>query len=1464
VLITILAGSAIALQNSWVQTRITQRLARVLSERFDTSISVGSVHVSLFGKLQLENLLVQDQKQDTLLFSQLVTAKIDTLRIKQKILSFKELNFDENRIKIKRDSANTFNFSFLLDNFDKSPRDSTQGNWNIRCNSFTFRKVSTDYFDSEATPKHRLDINDLNLSISDFSSGDGITQFNITQLELSDENLPPLKEFSGSVRITSDQLEVKDVRMASTLSSIDNALFILDFPNPQDSIQKTANFDFLIGRSQINFRDLGMLVKGVDGMNQVVDLSGRIYGTTNDIKGKNITINTGQVTKAVLDFYINDPYDPENMYLFLDLQESQTSFTDLSNIRLPYRSGREYLEFPEGFSESGLLHFKGNFTGFLSDFVTFGTLDSEMGSLSTDILVAPEKDGTAYYRGNIATSNFDLGVLFNKDFLGKLTFTGSVDGNFNDKENKASGVFKGDIKNVEVNNYTYRDITFDGILLDKMFDGVLAMNDSNLQFSFIGQVDLNSEIPDFDFFLNVKKARLGELNLSDKFPDAEVAFDINAKFSGNRLDNMVGQINLNKGSYKNRNGEMDFGDLSLAIIQSNNEKKLNLTSPYADIEIDGTYHFVSAFYTLEKTFSRFVPSYKVKTPKNSDENDFEFKLNVKEINELANVLVPDLEFQTPFLLYGKLDSKQKNFELEGSIPEIKYKSVFARNIFIGNKIVGDHYSSKFRFGEFRYNDQFRIFNFKIDSRIANNTIDNTISWSNYNELTYSGEISTHTTFSRATSNDHLHIEIEGSPSELLVSDTSWFVSPFRIAIDTSTISIDNLEIRNNDQYLSVAGNIEKGQTDALDVNLRNFQISTLSSYLKQDLELSGVANGKFSFTNLLDKPVILSDLTIDTLYYQDLLIGNVNLVSQWNSNRSVIDSKVSVFRRGKTRLNATGFYEPSTGILNFDTNVDSVSLDVLETFIGGSLTKFTGYGSGKVNIGGTTKKFLMNGALYGANAGLTVDVTQVPYTFNDSVYFRNDTILFDHITIYDPAGNTGTFNGTISHSNFQDSRFDLQFSSDKIIALNTTVHDYDQFYGVAVAKGKLDITGRGRKFDFNASATSLRGTDLKISMEGEGEAEQYEFIDFAKATSVEENNTEPAPTKDESSLIHFVLAAQATPEAKVQLIYNSQIGDIIKAQGEGILVFEMNEEGEIFLSGNYHPTRGDYLFTLRNVINKRFSIQQGGTIVWSGDPYNADIDLTAVYKLKATPYDLLFDSGYDISPNQRIQVECVIHLKDELANPTISFEINTPDAEERLKDELMQYFSNEDDLNKQILSLIVLGKFYTPDYKRGIYDAQNTNMLGTTASELFSNQLSNWLSQINDNWNVGVNYRPGNNITNDEIELALSTQIFNDRVTLNGNIGNNVNQYTSNTSSSQIVGDFEINVKLVPSGKLQFKAYNRSNYNLIYETAPYTQGVGISVTEEYNTFHDLLRKIANLFRKKENKLPTTTQASLTN
>jgi hypothetical protein len=424
--------------------------------------------------------------------------------------------------------------------------------------------------------------------------------------------------------------------------------------------------------------------------------------------------------------------------------------------------------------------------------------------------------------------------------------------------------------------------------------------------------------------------------------------------------------------------------------------------------------------------------------------------------------------------------------------------------------------------------------------------------------------------------------------------------------------------------------------------------------------------------------------------------------------------------------------------------------------------------------------------------------------------------------------------------------YNLSVSSNKILAFNTTARDNDIFYGKALARGQMTITGHNVDVKLGGEFTTLPETSVTIVLADENEVTKYDFVRFISPGKSEDVPVRSA-TAPVSQGLEIDLIIHATPEARAQMIYNTQITDVIRAQGEGTIRFAMDKFENVFLYGSYTLEQGEYLFTLQDVIRKRFTVENGGSITWSGNPYNAVIDLQALYKLKASLYELMVSSLEDVNTKQRIPVDCRITLTGDLMRPDITLGILFPQIEERLRDELQQFFSTQEDLNRQMLSLLVLGKFYTPDFVRGNYVADNSGLIGNTASDLFSNQLSNWLSQINKDVNVGVNYRPGNQLTDDEIQLALSTQIFNDRVRINGNIGNNTNP--AKASSSELVGDFEIEVKLSRNGKLQLKAYNRSNNNLIYETAPYTQGLGLSYKEEYNTFGELWKKFIGLFRK---------------
>jgi hypothetical protein len=1445
-LITIVAGSFFAIQNSTVQTFIIKKITDKLSAQLNATISIGKVDIEFFDKIILNDVLIEGKNQDTILYTQFISAKIDTLKFKKQRIILNELTFENSNIELEVDTANRYNFIYILDSLQTG--NGSSKNWKINCYNFGFLDTKISYKNFYTKKSDNFHINNLNLNISNFENFKDSVQFKINSLNFNDGKKLFLEQLSANITTTSNLLSINELNLKSKYSEINNSNIQIQLNKTETN--KSPEIDFHLNNSKVSFLELSGLIPSLKGMNQTVKISGRVYGDINDLKGKNIVLETGQNTNAILDFYINGIDNPETMYLFFDLKQSQTTFADISQVRLPKSSAIKYIEFPESFYDAGTLSFTGNFSGFLTDFVTFGTLNSKMGTLTTDLSLIPNKNGVISYRGNISTTDFNIGELLNDSVFGNVTFKGKADGDFDKKNQTLSGFFKGNIAEIGINDYVYRNIKLEGLLSEKMFDGLIAINDSNLQFAFLGQFDLNPKIPVFNFNLELDKILLENLNFSDNFPDAEMAFKMKANFTGDKLDNLKGSLILNDGYYKNRNGQFEFKGVELKSVPGDSLKTLPLTSDYFDIEIDGKYHFQSLLYAIKNDIKKFFPSAKFEVPETEEINDFNYRLNAKNLDEFTKVFAPDFRFETPFLLYGSVNSETSDFELAGSIPGFLYKNLLFRNIFIYNKTIDNQFSSKFRFGTIEHRNGYKVYDFTVESLAENNILNNEIHWNNNPDSTSSSTIKTQSTLLISDTMDVPAIKIEGFASDIYIADTAWHMDPFTAVIRPKSLEINNFNFYNNKQKLSIDGNITGHKPGLLSLDFKNIDLSYLEKYLDKKVFLAGTINGSIGISDLYGQPALLSDITIDSLQFKDISFGTVSLLNKWDQQNEAINTELTINNGAKQSLFASGFYYPKTNQLDYTLNADSLSLTLLGAAIRSNLSEFEGDITGIVKIGGSFDKLTMDGAVMARNAGLTIDYTKAHYTFNDSVYFMSDTILFDNIEIADIHKNKGKFNGTLTHQTFKNMVYDLSLTSDRIMVMDNTPVDNEQFYGEAFCNGKFTITGKGLKIALGGTFTTMPGTDLKISMEYENSVEQYDFIKFVTHKENKKKNYF-FEEEEEKSEFTIALTFEVTPEAKLQLIYNSQIGDIIKAQGEGILLLKMDKDENISLSGDYTVTKGEYLFTLKNVLNKRFSIDQGGTIVWSGDPYNAIINITAVYKLKAALNDLMMESslvqGEDIY--QRILVECKILLSEELINPVINFQIDFPDEDESLKGILQQYINTEEEMNKQILSLIVMGKFYTPEYLRGTYNTSDPNALGNTASELFSNQLSNWLSQISNNVDVGFNYRPGNSITNDEIELALSTQIFNDRVILNGNIGNNVNPESSN--SSQIVGDFDIKVKLVPSGKIMFKAFNRSNNDLIYDTAPYTQGIGFSFKEEYDTFNDLLRKIGSIFKKKK-------------
>ena len=1442
--VVLLFSSWLILQSPAVQTYLTQKLASKLSERLQANISIQGVSVTFFKEIVLTDVLIEDQKHDSLLFVHELVAGIDSFSIKKRFVSVRQLKLDQTYLNLNSDSKGKTNYQFLLDAFKQKDTIKTDSrNYDFVMNQFDFNDARIRYAYADSAGPRQIILDDISLGVSDLKFIAENISFRINHFKLNDQKELALKDFSANLISTPDSVIVTQLHAKTLNSEITEANLYVDKRKigPELDLKKLkVNLD--LKKSVLSLKDVGLLVPGLKGMDENIEVSGQASGTLADIKGKNIELSMGANTRLAFDLYLNGLPDIASTYMHVDLKQSFADLNDLSRVKLPDNFPLTQLKIPSQLLQAGIIEYKGNFTGFLSDFVAYGTFRSKWGVLTTDLSFVPSSGEKLELNGKLKTVDFQLGELLQSDLVDGVTFNGDVKGLLNQQTHDFSASVTGRIDSLFLNDYQYKNIELTGDILNKQFNGSLVADDPNLKFQFDGAFNLNVPVPVFDFSMLVEKADLKALKLVDKFKESAVSFAMNANFTGNNIDNLAGSIHVKEGIYQNENGLVSFNNFDLKTFYEN-EPVLQVRSDFLDADIRGQYQLHNLHNSVLKIISNYLPSTGMTYSEQKTMNNFDFRFNLKDINRFTSVLLPDLKMETGEM-EGSINSEKNTMTVRASFPEINYQTAILRNISVN--LDGDsklHIRNKVE--EVSIGGQFKVYNLSLISEAESDVMDSKLAWNNFGSVSYSGSLNTSTKFFQQK--NYPHVEISVKPTRLYLADSLWQINSALITVDSTLIRINKLRLSSQGQSITADGAINSNQTDKLNLNFEQIDLSSLNRLIGNNLNLKGKLDGVLSVFDIYQKPLFLSDLKIGNMGILGQLIGDAIIQSRWDRDAKEIDADMLVKSEQRDLLHAFGTYSPGKDSLSIYANFDHFSLLILQPLMGSSFAGFHGDATGKVWIHGPSGHIMHDGALYARDAGLKLTDLQANYTLNDSVRFSGDKIIFPDIDIQDDLGNTGVFSGSIQHRTFSKMIYDMTIKTNKILAINTTPEINQQFYGKLFGSGVVRITGKGAQVLIDGAARTEKGTEMNISLEYEDDAQIYDFLTFI-TRGYQPKAGLPKAIKSNSDL-QIRLDVEVTPEAKAQLIYNSKIGDVIRSQGTGNLQVAIDNDYNISLFGEYTVEQGDYLFTLQNVINKKFDIQQGGTIEWNGDPEVATINLNAIYRLKASLSELFAESDGTTDYTQRIPVMCKINLTNSLSNPEIKFDIELPSTEDNIRDKVEQYINSDEDMNKQILSLLVLGKFYTPEYLRGSYEGANNNVVGSTASELFSNQLSNWLSKISNDFDVGVNYRPGNQITNDEIELALSTQMFNDRVSINGNIGNNSSQRT-NTNSNGIVGDADVNVKITNNGKLQLKAYNHANNNLIYETSPYTQGVGLSYREDFDNFDELWQKFKNIFKRK--------------
>lgn len=1450
-------------QDSRVQTHLVTMATQIIEQRLDAKVSIKKIDYRPFNKVLLCDVFVQDLNGDTLLNAQKVTANLLRFSSSKRIISLSKVSLDKAQINLLTDSTGTMNLSAFIKALNKKEKSDSASPFSIRIknasiaeSTFKMYRENADSVGRERINFQDLYLTNLNIDLKGFDIAGDTISFTISNMSFADKSGFAVERFRTDMSLCSRFMLFEKLQIRSMGNSINMPSFSMTYSTWKDmgdfleKVKLKGSFESTTASTSL----LSFFVPAFNKFDLDFALEGAFRGTVSDFRVRNLELFAADSTRLLFNANLTGLPNFNSTLIFLDIKDLTTNISDIESIR-NNETGLPLINLPDNFYALKRLNYSGTFTGFISDFVAYGSLNSAIGKVFVDLSIKPDENSMVNFDGKVSTTSFNLGRLIGNDILGKTSMKATIKGS-TDYKNHFEGVTDATISSFEANGYRYSNIDISGNFSSKAFVGSLFLDDPNAKLNFMGKVDLSDSIPVFDFSAFVPKFDLVKLNFNKVDSISQASFLLTAKFTGSNLDNTRGEVKVVNTFYKNQNGEIKTSDITVTANNTEESKLIAIKSEFAEGELRGKYNYANIIGSLKNLAFLYVPALSPNNLKpevtptgveNPEYNDYIIKLRVKKTRKFTDVLVPNFRIAENTNVFGIYNPDFQTLTLKVSIPELTLAGNTIKNVIIDGNTNDSSFVASISSPSFEVGGAF-VRNVSVKAEASNNKILTSLAWDNKTSVRNQGQIVANTIVEHKQNFNIIDITI--NPSDFYLNDTIWNIAESKVIIDSSRIFINNFLLSNNEQSLQVSGAIASLPTDSIRAEFRNIDLSNVNLYTSSlGYAISGKMNGYAMLTDLSSTPLFFSDLSLSSIILNENAVGDIALQSKWLANEKRLNVSLTNTLNGETALSVTGDVFPNSNSLNIKANIYKLLLSNIEPIIADNVSGIDGFLQGNLALSGSFGQPQLNGQINLVDGAASIGFTKTRYWVSDPIVIQNSDIIFRDFRVLDVNNRVATLNGAIKTGYFKDFRLDLTLSPENFQFLNTTERDNELFYGSVYATGQVRLMGPPNNLNVNASVKTEPRTAIFLPLSSSGEVAETDFVNIVDRSSdiiIIEDSFESLIDEPKSN-IALNLDLQVTPDAEVQIIIDKQLGDIIRANGTGNLKMEINPSTDVFnMFGQYAIESGDYLFTLQGVINKRFRIGQGSTITWNGDVEDAMMDIQAIYSLRTTLSPLSPGSENEAF-KRRTQVDCEINLSGKLMEPAINFGINVPLAktDESINAVVQDAISTEERLSKQFLSLLVINNF-TSDVQEEMAGGFGQG-LASTASEMLSNQLSNWLSQWSSAFDIGINYRPGDEISSDEIELALSTQLFNDRVTINSNV-----DMGSQNVNTPIAGDFSIDVKIVPSGKLRAKAFARSNDDILMgeNQNDYTTGAGFMYREDFNSFNELWRRYLNFFRRK--------------
>lgn len=1426
-----------------IQTYIGGCVADALCDKFGTKVKVGRVDLGFINRLILDDSYMQDKNGKQMLRVSRISVKINLLALANgqiEITSAQFFGLHANLYKATPEAKP--NFQFVIDALaskdstkQKTPLDLQINSLIIRNGEISYRVLSRP---SRPGKFSADDINARNISAHIIINRitDDSLNVKVKRIAFDERCGFKLKSLSLSAIACRTKTKIENFKLELPASLIQIPSLQASYRMKNGQIEMpTLQFDGSIKAPYISPSDLAVFVPTLTRLNMRPALDIQFNGTGSSLTVKKISINT---TDGSLQLVANGGVKnyPANPSWYTNIDQLKAGQQTISNI-YAVATGKNV---PNIIERLGNVQITGYFGGDKKNIASEGKLHTSPGNLT----LAFDKRGDKI-TAHMETVRFDIGSLVNDNKLGHISANLNVHGS--SKDNFAA---QGRVYDFDYNGYKYRSLNLNATYRNKRLEGKANIDDPNVQLTAIGTFVNNGAKPNLQLKANIAHFEPNTLRLTDKWQQTAFAANIACDIKGSDINNADGSIELHDFAMRGPETEYNINNVSVKTGYNNGNHFLDVDSDFGTIDINGHFSYNTIVRSVLNMVAAKLPTIPGLTHKPQREfNDFTLNASLNSTEWMNRLLGIPLEIHRPLNISGEIDDKNEKINLWCDVPSFTFNGNRFSDAFVNVESPSDTLKADIRIKKLA--DRGKYMALHLNAGASDNHLNTSLSFRNNERHPLKGIINSSTVFAKDEEGvSTAYIDV--LPSRATIGDTTWHVAPSSIIYSKNKLQVNSFSVSHDNQMLAINGTATKSENDSLLVTLNDIDVSYVLNLVNfHSVDFLGMASGEARIAGAFsEKPLLSADVIVKDFKFETGRMGTLYANVGYNHEEGNIEINAVAKDEDNRWTDINGYVSPKHNYINLAIDAHRTRAEFMESFCGSFMDNVNADINGNVNVVGPLNNINLVGKAV-VDGSVRLSALNTTYWMRgDSVTFVPDEIKFKGDTLYDRNGNIGIMTGSIYHKHLTNLSYALKVKAKNLLAYDTHSFGDNTFYGTAYVTGDCDIKGKSGEVVIDIDAVPEKNSILVYNAADQSSIGSTDFITW-KDNNVEETDstdTEHNNKVDISTNIRLNFLINCNPNATLKLIMDEKTGDYITLNGDGVLRASYFNKGSFDIYGNYIVDHGVYKLTIQNIIKKDFTFQKGGSISFGGDPYNAALNLKALYVLNSVSLaDLNIGRSFS---NNNVRVNCLMNITGNPNSPKVDFDLDMPNMSNDIKQMVYSLLNAEEEKNQQVLYLLAVGRFMaqnnnnnatgeTPQYSQTSLAMQS--FLSGTISQQLNSVLSNVINSSN--WNFGANISTGTEgFNNAEYEGMLSGSLLNNRLLFNGQFGyrDNANATTS------FIGDFDIKYLLFPNGNLAINVYNKTNDRYFTRNSLNTQGLGVIMKKDFTRISDLF-----FWRKKE-------------